>query len=173
MAAGTAPKGALAKQSMRDFPWWIVIILGMFSLGLLYVLSNPELSAYYASAFTFIWPGVWVTLQVTFFSYILALIIGLFVGLLRLSTNPVVFHLCHRLRGDDARPAHAGDRALRRVCGAPRPAGSDRWRGGCFHDDWAPSSVWALATAPFCRRSFAAASSLSVAGRRRQPRAWA
>ena len=54
---------------------------------------NDEARAYYASAFAFIWPGVFVTLQVTFFAYILALIIGLLVGLLRLSTNPVIFNL--------------------------------------------------------------------------------
>jgi polar amino acid transport system permease protein len=80
-------------QAIRDFPWWVVIIAGAFAAGLLYVLANPELRAYYADALAFIWPGVWVTLYVTFLSYALALIIGLFVGLMRLSTNPVIYHL--------------------------------------------------------------------------------
>lgn len=37
--------------------------------------------------------GVWLTLIVTFVSYSLALFVGLFVGLMRVSSNPVLYHL--------------------------------------------------------------------------------
>ncbi len=37
--------------------------------------------------------GIWLTLLVTFVAYGLALLIGLFVGLMRVSSNPVIYHL--------------------------------------------------------------------------------
>ena len=37
--------------------------------------------------------GIFLTLRVTFFAYALALIIGLFVGLMRVSKNPIP--VCH------------------------------------------------------------------------------
>ncbi|MBZ0310310.1 MAG: amino acid ABC transporter permease, partial [Anaerolineae bacterium] len=37
--------------------------------------------------------GIWLTLLVTFVAYGLALMIGLFVGLMRVSSNPVIYHL--------------------------------------------------------------------------------
>lgn len=89
----SAPKMNTQKQALRDFPWWIAILAVAGALFIFYLALNEEARAYYASAFAFIWPGVFVTLQVTFFAYILALIIGLLVGLLRLSTNPVIFNL--------------------------------------------------------------------------------
>lgn len=75
------------------FPWWIVIILAAFGIGLLYILLNPASRVLYSSAFWFILPGVGLTLRVTFFAYTIALVVGLVVGLMRLSTNPVLFHL--------------------------------------------------------------------------------
>ena len=89
----SAPKINTQKQALRDFPWWIAILGGAGALFLFYLILNPEARAYYASAFTFVWPGVAITLQVTFFAYALALVIGLFVGLLRLSPNPVIFNI--------------------------------------------------------------------------------
>ncbi|MBP8291908.1 MAG: ABC transporter permease subunit, partial [Caldilineaceae bacterium] len=93
MMTVSAPKMNTQKQALRDFPWWIAILAVAGALFIFYLALNEEARAYYASAFAFIWPGVFVTLQVTFFAYILALIIGLLVGLLRLSTNPVIFNL--------------------------------------------------------------------------------
>lgn len=37
--------------------------------------------------------GIWLTLLVTFVAYGLALVVGLFVGLMRVSSNPIIFHL--------------------------------------------------------------------------------
>lgn len=89
----SAPKMSTAKRNLRDFPWWIVILAGAALLFLIHLAMNPEVRELYASAFAFIWPGVIVTLQVTFFAYALALVIGLVVGLLRLSHNPVIFNV--------------------------------------------------------------------------------
>lgn len=90
--AGSASKRSRAAQSMRDIPWWLVIIAGGLGVWFLGILSNPEALARYAEAFTFIWPGIWLTLRVTLLAYLLALVIGLIIGLMRLSTNPVLYH---------------------------------------------------------------------------------
>lgn len=89
----SAPKINTQKQALRDFPWWIAILAGAGILFIFYLILNPEAREYYTSAFAFVWPGVAITLQVTFFAYALALVIGLFVGLLRLSPNPVIFNI--------------------------------------------------------------------------------
>ncbi len=89
--ATTPPRSGQSRA--LTFPWWIVIILGGLGIGLLFILLNPQSRALYSSAFWFIVPGVWLTLRVTVLAYAIALIVGLIVGLMRLSTNPVLFHL--------------------------------------------------------------------------------
>lgn len=80
------------RQAALDFPWWIVVILGLFALALVAVLLNPTERALYSEALRFILPGVGITLFVTVCAYSIALVIGLVVGLMRLSTNPFVYH---------------------------------------------------------------------------------
>jgi polar amino acid transport system permease protein len=75
------------------FPWWIVIILAALAIGLVYIFTNPAARALYTDAFWFILPGVGLTLLVTVCAYAIAIVVGLIVGLMRLSTNPVLFHL--------------------------------------------------------------------------------
>jgi His/Glu/Gln/Arg/opine family amino acid ABC transporter permease subunit len=88
-----APRSTVARQALRDFPWWIVIILAALLIWGLFLLADPARRAQYADAFRFISAGVGVTLTVTFAAYFLALVIGLVVGILRLSSNPVVYHV--------------------------------------------------------------------------------
>lgn len=73
---------------MTDFPWWVVIIVGGFALALVLILLDPERRAIYGAAFRFIVPGIGLTLFVTACAYAIALVIGLIVGLMRLSRNP-------------------------------------------------------------------------------------
>ncbi len=75
-------------SAMTDFPWWIVIILGGFVVGLTSIMLNPTQRAIYGTAFRFIVPGVLITLFVTACAYSIAIVIGLVVGLMRLSKNP-------------------------------------------------------------------------------------
>jgi polar amino acid transport system permease protein len=77
----------------RGVPWWIVIIVVGLFLFSLYIAFDEDRSRYYRDAFAFILPGAALTLRVTIISYILALIIGLFVGIMRLSANPIIYHL--------------------------------------------------------------------------------
>lgn len=89
----TAAKAPAARRSRAlSFPWWVVILLAGFGLFLVYLLLNPTARAYYASAFRFIVPGVGLTIFVTVCAYAIALVIGLVVGLMRLSSNPILFH---------------------------------------------------------------------------------
>ena len=89
--APVAPAQA-RRQAALAFPWWIVIILGIFGVALVAVLLNPVERALYADALGFILPGVGMTLFVTACAYSIALVIGLVVGLMRLSTNPFIYH---------------------------------------------------------------------------------
>lgn len=79
--------------SASAVPWWLVIICVALLLWFLRMVRNPEQAQRYADAFSFIWPGVWLTLHVTALSYLLALVIGLVIGLMRLSKNGILFHV--------------------------------------------------------------------------------
>jgi len=88
-----APKPPVVASSALAFPWWIVIILSAFGIGLILIFLNPTSRQMYSDAFWFILPGVGLTLFVTVCAYTIAIVVGLVVGLMRLSTNPILFHL--------------------------------------------------------------------------------
>lgn len=92
-ATTVAPRTRMGESSALTFPWWIVIILGAFALGLAWIFMNPPMREMYSNAFWFILPGVGITLFVTACAYLIALVVGLIVGLMRLSSNPIFFHL--------------------------------------------------------------------------------
>jgi len=91
-------------QRMREFPWWAVILVLSVSAALALMLRSEQ----YRAALDFIVnpknateiiPGVVIrngirtTLFVTVVSYFVALILGLILGIMRVSSNPVIFHL--------------------------------------------------------------------------------
>jgi polar amino acid transport system permease protein len=73
----------------RDFPWWLVIIVGFLVVMGFLIITDEETR----EAFLFIIPGIWITLQITLFGFALALILGLTAGLGRISKNVVVRNL--------------------------------------------------------------------------------
>jgi polar amino acid transport system permease protein len=78
-AALPPPRSASATAWLRQVPWWLV---GMALIGLfvtLLIISNET----YRDIFLYLRDGVWVTLRVSFFAYILATIIGLVIGIIR------------------------------------------------------------------------------------------
>jgi polar amino acid transport system permease protein len=81
------------RQAMLAFPWWIVIILGIAAILLVSILLDPAQRALYGQAVRWVVPGVRMTLFVTFWAYSIALVIGLIVGLMRLSSNPILTNL--------------------------------------------------------------------------------
>lgn len=73
-------------SNWREFPWWLVAIIGFLVLMAILVVTDPEIN----EAFVFIIPGIWVTLRITLFAFALALIIGLLAGLGRISKNALI-----------------------------------------------------------------------------------
>jgi polar amino acid transport system permease protein len=74
------------RGSMANVPWW-AFILALAGLGvILLILGNTN----YRETFLFLKTGVKVTLEITIIAFPIATIIGLFVGLARLSKNPVL-----------------------------------------------------------------------------------
>ena len=71
-----------AEPSARIDPWWWLVALAVALAALLILLSRE-----YNSIFRFIIPGLKVTAVVTFVSYFLMLIVGMFGALGRLSKN--------------------------------------------------------------------------------------
>lgn len=76
-------------DNWREFPWWLVIIIGFLVLMGFFIITDEETR----EAFLFIIPGIWITLQITLFGFALALILGLMAGLGRISKNVVVRNL--------------------------------------------------------------------------------
>jgi polar amino acid transport system permease protein len=91
-------------QRMRDFPWWaVLLVIGVataFSVMLrseqyrdaLHFIVNPENTTEVMPGLL-IRTGIRVTLLVTVVSYLIALVLGLLLGIMRVSKNPILFHL--------------------------------------------------------------------------------
>jgi polar amino acid transport system permease protein len=90
-------------EQMRDFPWWAVIMIAALSLAFVYMLGDPQ----YRQALNFIVSpptstevafgidirnGLMMTLFTTIVAYLIALIFGLILGVMRVSKNPILFH---------------------------------------------------------------------------------
>lgn len=90
-------------ERMRDFPWWAVIMVAGLVLTLWWMLGQET----YREALQFIVSppteteiafgldvtnGLMMTLFVTIVAYLIALIFGLFLGVMRVSKNPILFH---------------------------------------------------------------------------------
>jgi polar amino acid transport system permease protein len=70
------------------WPWWAIILV-FAGIAISFVLIfNPK----YNEAFTYLVQGVVVTLRITISAYLLATVIGLFVGLARVSKNVIVYN---------------------------------------------------------------------------------
>jgi len=73
-------------SNWREFPWWLVAIIGFLVLMVILIITKPELN----EAFLFIIPGIWTTLQITLSAFVLALFLGMLAGLGRISKNAFV-----------------------------------------------------------------------------------
>jgi polar amino acid transport system permease protein len=74
---------------MSSWPWYLLILLVLGLMILLSILTNARM----AVIFRAVAEGAKITIGVSVFSYGLALIIGLLVGLARVSYNKVLFNL--------------------------------------------------------------------------------
>jgi len=76
-------------RRLNEIPWWFVAIILIAVLATIIIATNPT----YNEAFNFIKRGLSITVQVSLTSYGIALILGLFTGLGRLSGNLVINNL--------------------------------------------------------------------------------
>ena len=77
-----SPRGSLA-----NLPWWAIILMAAGLVITYLIFSDPN----YHDTFEFLKWGVVTTLRITFLAFPISAVIGLFIGLGRLSKN-VVFH---------------------------------------------------------------------------------
>lgn len=91
--AGGPPSGASrlfpSLERLADWPWWLIITIGLGLIIVFTIFTNAQ----YQVIFIAVAKGIQITLLVSLFAYTLALLIGLFVGLGRVSNNKIVFNL--------------------------------------------------------------------------------
>ncbi|HEX6221307.1 MAG TPA: amino acid ABC transporter permease, partial [Acidimicrobiia bacterium] len=90
--AAPEPGGAYTFDA-REFPWWLVTMLVIITALVLAVVFSEE----YEKAFYSIFPvplrlaqGILMTLYLTFGSFMVAMVLGLLIGLARVSKNPLL-----------------------------------------------------------------------------------
>lgn len=93
IGAGEAPRTTLVpptsgsfRLSGREFPYWLVAVLGILGWMLYLIVTNDQ----YNTAWDRILPGLWTTISATFVGFGVALLIGLLAGLGRVSKNVVI-----------------------------------------------------------------------------------
>ena len=76
-------------ERMADWPWWLVvaILLGLFIL--LQITTNQQMSVIFRAVAV----GLIITIRTTIVAYSLAVVIGLFVGLARVSSNKIILNV--------------------------------------------------------------------------------
>jgi polar amino acid transport system permease protein len=71
------------------WPWWVIVLILLAITFTTLILSTPN----YHEDFTFLLQGVYATLRITLFSYLMATVIGLMAGLARVSKNVFLYNL--------------------------------------------------------------------------------
>jgi polar amino acid transport system permease protein len=81
------PRAVIDSIPWARLPWWgfLLILAGLAIAYLILVDSN------YNATFQFLKEGVITTIRITFFSYIVALILGLITGIARTSKNTLIY----------------------------------------------------------------------------------
>jgi len=74
---------------LKNLPWWALFLL---FLGILLVRSIFR-DENYQDAFEFIAPGLQITLTASVIAFAIALVVGLIMGMGRISTNPITYNI--------------------------------------------------------------------------------
>ncbi len=74
---------------LKNLPWWALFLLFLGVL-LVYAIINRE---NYRDAFEFIAPGLQVTLTASVIAFAIALVVGLIMGMGRISSNPITYNI--------------------------------------------------------------------------------
>jgi polar amino acid transport system permease protein len=74
---------------LKQLPWWALLLL-LLGVALVYaIVTVPN----YTDAFYFIVPGLKVTVLVSVVAFAISLVIGLVMGLGRISSNPIIYNI--------------------------------------------------------------------------------
>jgi len=84
---GTTSLSKPLDSQLSKIPWWILIIIASGILALWFIFTDVN----YYQTFLFLLAGVKMTLRITLTAFPIAIIIGLFTGLARLSKNVVLY----------------------------------------------------------------------------------
>jgi polar amino acid transport system permease protein len=74
---------------LSKLPWWVIILIAAGILSIFLIFNDAN---YYAT-FRFLLYGVVTTIRITLTAFPIAVIIGLFTGLARLSKNPIIYNV--------------------------------------------------------------------------------
>lgn len=74
---------APALDFLSIVPWWLLVLIGIFLLVIYQILTDDQME----TIFLAVGEGIRITITVTVFAYLMAIVIGLFVGLGRVSSN--------------------------------------------------------------------------------------
>lgn len=77
------------KWDPAKWPWW-VIVLALAGLAIIWLIfTSPN----YNETFIYLTTGIYTTLRITLFSFVIATILGLFAGLARVSKNVFFYNI--------------------------------------------------------------------------------
>ena len=87
----SARKSRLAPglERMSDWPWWLIVAILLGLIIVLQILTNQKMTVIFGAVAA----GLVVTIRTTIVAYSLAVVIGLFVGLARVSSSKVILNL--------------------------------------------------------------------------------
>jgi polar amino acid transport system permease protein len=76
-------------ERMAEWPWWLIVAVLIGLLIVLQIITDQRMSVIFRA----IAAGLVITIRVTLFAYLLAVIIGLIVGFARVSSNKIIFNI--------------------------------------------------------------------------------
>src|SRR5205085_1811187 len=75
--------------SWRQLPWWLILLVLLFLITLFSMLNSTS----YLQALSFIAEGLEQTIMVSLVAYAISLVLGLLIGLGRVSKHPITYNL--------------------------------------------------------------------------------
>jgi polar amino acid transport system permease protein len=76
-------------ERMGDWPWWLIVAILIALIIVFQIATNQRMSIIFGA----IAAGIGITIRVTLAAYFVAVIIGLFVGLARVSSNKIIVNV--------------------------------------------------------------------------------
>jgi polar amino acid transport system permease protein len=73
-------------MKISKWPWWAILLAFAFLTLVFLILASPN----YHSTFMYLTQGIVTTLRITFFSFLLSIVLGLLTGLARVSKNVIL-----------------------------------------------------------------------------------